>query len=60
MLKLVVGFKSDGLIRLLGRSSRNVDLRRQNPNLQKFLIFEGFIVDQMRSCKLVLCFIERN
>ena len=54
MLKLVVGFKSDGLIRLLGRSSRNVDLRRQNPNLQKFLKFEGFIVDQMRSCKLVL------
>ena len=43
MLKLVVGFRSYGLIRLLGPSGPNVVSRAQNPELQNFGTFHDFI-----------------
>ena len=43
MLKLVVGFRSYDLIRLLGPSGPNIVSRPQTPELQNFEKFHDFI-----------------
>ena len=43
MLKLVVGFRSYGLIPPLGRGGPNVVSRPQTPELQNFGTFHDFI-----------------